>query len=337
MKTTLLTCGVLLAAGASIATAQKINAGGASFPDPVYEKWFSLYHTANKNVEINYTANGSGGGVNGVTNGTFDFGASDMPMTDAELAAASKAKVLHFPTVLGGVVVVYNIPGVTQDLKFSGETIANIYLGKVKKWNDPAIAADNAGVKLPNEEIVPVHRTDSSGTTFIFTDYLSKLSPDWKSKVGAGKAVQWPASSLGGAQSAGVTGLVKQTPFSIGYVELTFAIQNKMGFGLIKNASGQFVKASLQSVSDSAAGVTMPDDFRVSITNASGKNAYPISSFTWMLIPTNIPDAAKAKTIHAFLRWMLTAGQAEAQKLDYAPLPKVVVDKELKQLASIEK
>src|SRR5271165_1825145 len=227
MRKTLLTCGVLLAAGASIASAQKINACGASFPDPIYEKWFSLYHAAHPTVEINYNANGSGGGVKGVTDGTVDFGASDMPMTDQELGAA-KGKILHFPTVLGAVVLTYNIPGVTQDLKFTGESIASIYLGKITKWNDKTIAADNPGVKLPNEDIVPIHRTDNSGTTFIFTDYLSKVSPEWKSKVGAGKGVSWPSSPLGGAQNAGVTGLVKQTPNSIGYVELLYAIQNKM-------------------------------------------------------------------------------------------------------------
>ena len=241
MRKTLLACGVLLAAGASLATAQKITACGATFPDPIYEKWFSLYHTAHNDVEINYNANGSGGGVKGVTDGTVDFGASDMPMTDAELAAA-KGKILHFPTVLGAVVPIYNIPGVTQELKFSGPTLAGIYLTRITQWNDKAIAADNPGVKLPKEDIVVVHRTDSSGTTFIFTDYLSKVSPEWKSKVGAAKAVSWPVG-LGGAQNAGVTGLVKQTPNSIGYVELIFAIQNKLGYGLVKNASGEFVKA----------------------------------------------------------------------------------------------
>jgi phosphate transport system substrate-binding protein len=331
MKRTLLTYGVLLAAGASYAMAQKITAGGATFPDPIYEKWFSLYHTANKGVEINYSANGSGGGVKGVTDGTLDFGASDMPMTDAELGAA-KGKIYHFPTVLGAVVMVYNVPGIGQELKFSGPSISGIYLGTITKWNDKVIAADNPGVKLPNEDIIPVHRTDSSGTTFIFTDYLSKVSPAWKSKVGAGKAVSWPASPLGGAQSPGVTGLVKQTPYSIGYVELIFAAQNKLGYGLVKNASGQYIKAGMDSVSDAAAGVKMPDDFRVSITNASGQNAYPISSFTWMLIPANIPDAAKAKAVREFLGWMLTTGQAEAPALFFAPLPQPVVEKEKKQL-----
>ena len=334
MKRVLLACGVLLAAGASIASAQKINACGASFPDAIYEKWFSLYHTAHSDVQINYNPNGSGGGVKGVTDGTVDFGASDMPMTDAELAAA-KGKILHFPTVLGAVVPTYNLPGVSQDLKFSGPVLAGIFLGKITKWNDKTLAADNPGVKLPNEDIVVVHRTDSSGTTFIFTDYLSKVSPDWKSKVGAAKAVQWPVG-LGGAQNAGVAGLIKQTPFSMGYVELIYAIQTKMGYGLVKNAAGEWIKASIDSVSEAAAGAAMPDDFRVSITNSPGKKAYPISSFTWMLIPAKISDPAKAAQIKAFLTWMLTEGQKSAPALAFAPLPKPVVAKEQKQLAMIE-
>jgi phosphate transport system substrate-binding protein len=325
----------LLAAGAAIVVAQvKINACGATFPAPVYEKWFSDYHKAHNDVQINYTANGSGGGVNGVTQGTVDFGASDMPMTDQEQAAV-KGKILHFPTVLGAVVPMYNVPGVTQELKFSGPVLAGIFLGNIKKWNDKMIAADNPGVKLPSDDIMVVHRTDASGTTFIFTDYLSKVSPEWKSKVGAAKAVSWPAG-LAGNQSAGVTGLVKQTPDSISYVELIYAIQNKIGYGLVKNASGQYIKASMDTVSEAAAGVKMPDDFRVSITNASGKNAYPIASFTWMLIPANIPDANKSKAIHAFLAWMLTDGQKIAPTLDFASLPAPVVAKEQKQLASLE-
>ncbi len=326
--------GILLAASASYATAQKITAAGATFPEPIYQKWFSLYHTAHPGVEINYNATGSGGGVKDVTNGTVDFGASDMPMTDAEQGAA-KGKILHFPTVLGAVVMTYNIPGVNQDLKFSGTTLADIYLGKITKWNDKALMADNPGVKLPKEDIIVVHRTDASGTTFIFTDYLSKVSPEWKSRVGSGKSVSWPASPIGGAQSSGVTGVLKQTPYSIGYIELLFALQNKLNYGLVKNSSGQFIKASMDSVSAAAAGVTMPDDFRVSITNASGKEAYPISSFTWMLIPASIPDATKAKTVHEFLTWMLTDGQRVAPSLFFAPVPKAIVDKETKQLAQM--
>jgi phosphate transport system substrate-binding protein len=334
MKKTFLAFGLLLAMGAPIAIAQKLTACGASFPDAIYEKWFSDYHTAHPDAQINYNPNGSGGGVKGVTDGTVDFGASDMPMTDAELAAA-KGKILHFPTVLGAVVPMYNVPGAGQELRFSGPVLAGIFLGKINKWNDKAIVADNPGVKLPNEDIVVVHRTDSSGTTFIWTDYLSKVSPDWKSKVGAAKAVSWP-TGLGGAQSDGVTGLVKQTPYSITYVELIYAIQKKIAYGLVKNASNEFVKASLESVSAAAVGAAMPDDFRVSITNAPGKQAYPISSFTWMLIPAKISDSAKAKEIHAFLEWMLTEGQKAAPALQFAPLPKPMVTKEQKQLAMLE-
>jgi len=327
--------GVLAAAAVSIAVAEvKINACGATFPEPIYEKWFSDYHKAHNDVQINYQPNGSGGGVKGVTDGTVDFGASDMPMTDQELAAV-KGKILHFPTVLGAVVPMYNVPGVTQELKFSGPTLAGIFLGTIKKWDDKALAADNPGVKFPKDDIIVVHRTDASGTTFIFTDYLSKVSPEWKSKVGAAKAVSWP-TGLGGNQSAGVTGLVKQTPDSISYVELLFAIQNKIGYGSVKNKSGQFIKASMDTVSEAAAGVKMPDDFRVSITEPAGKNAYPIASFTWILVPANIPDANKSKSIHAFLAWMLTEGQKIAPTLDFAPLPKPVVEKEQKQLAALD-
>ncbi len=335
MRRTLIACGVTAAAVVSIACAQtKINAAGASFPDPIYEKWFSEYHNAHKDVQISYTPSGSGGGVKGVTDGTIDFGASDMPMTPQELSAV-KGKILHFPTVIGAVVPIYNVPGVSQELKFSGPTIAGIFLGKIEKWNDKAIVADNPGVKLPGDDITVVHRNDSSGTTFIFTDYLASVSPDWKSKVGASKAVSWP-TGLGGQQNSGVTGLVKQTPGSIGYVELIYALQNKMGYGLVKNAAGNFVKASIESVSAAAAGVTMPDDFRVSIVNASGKDAYPISSFTWMLIPEKINDPAKSKAIHAFLAWMLTDGQKSASGLSYAPLPAPVVSKVQKMLTSLQ-
>jgi phosphate transport system substrate-binding protein len=335
MRNKIVTGVVVLAAGASFACAQvKINACGATFPEAIYQKWFSDYGKTHKDVQINYQANGSGGGVKGVTDNTTDFGASDMPMTDQELAAV-KGKILHFPTVLGAVVPIYNVTGVSQELKFSGPVLANIYLGKITKWNDKAIVADNPGVKLPNEDITVVRRSDSSGTTFIFTDFLSKVSPDWKSKVGAAKSVSWPTGQ-GGAKNEGVAGLVKQTPFSIGYVELIFAVQNKIGYGSVKNAAGNFVKASTETVSAAAAGAAMPDDFRVSITNAPGANAYPISSFTWMLIPANIPDATKAKKIHEFLAWMLTDGQKSTAGLDFAPLPAPVVAKEQKQLATLK-
>jgi phosphate transport system substrate-binding protein len=332
MKKRVIACAILAGSAVSIAIAQvKINAEGATFPDPIYEKWFSDYRKVQKDVLINYTASSSGGGVKSITDGTKDFGASDMPMTDQELAAV-KGKIYHFPTVMGAVVPMYNIPGVTQELKFTGPTLAGIFLGTIKKWNDKALAADNPGVKFPSDDIVVVHRAESSGTSFIFTDYLSKVSQEWKSKVNAGKMVNWP-TGLGGQGSAGVTGLVKNTPNSISYVELLYAIQNKISYGLVKNKSGQFIKASMDTVSEAAAGVKMPDDFRVSITDADGRNAYPISSFTWMLIPANIPDAAKAKAVHDFLGWMLADGQKVAPSLNFAPLPKPVVEKEQKQLA----
>src|SRR5450432_3466143 len=266
--TTLALVGMLAVAASPFASAQKINASGATFPAPIYEKWFAAYHAAHPGVQINYNANGSGGGVKDVTAGTVDFGASDAPMTEAEIAAF-KGKIFHFPTVLGAVVPIYNVPGVTQELKFSGALLADIFLGKVNKWNDKALAADNPGVKFPNEDIVVVHRTDSSGTTFVFTDYLSKVSPDWKQKVGTGKAVSWPVG-LGGAQSIGVAGQVKNTPNSIGYAELTYAVEQKMGYGSVKNAGGEFVKADIASVTEAAAGAAkeIPEDFRVSIVNA---------------------------------------------------------------------
>ena len=298
--------------------------------------WFSEFGKTHKGVQINYQPNGSGGGVNGVTDGTVDFGASDMPMTDQELAKV-KGKILHFPTVMGAVVPIYNIPGVTQELKFSPEVLAGIFLGTINKWSDKRIAADNKDVKFPNEDIVVVHRTDGSGTTFVWTDYLSKVSPEWKSKVGAGKAVSWPTGQ-GGAQSAGVTGLVKQMPNSIGSTELIYALQNHIGYGLVKNSAGTYVKADINTVSEAAAGAAkdMPADFRVSITNAPGKNAYPISTFTWLLIPAKFQDAAKGGVVKAFLQWMLVDGQKDCAGLSYAPLPKPVVAKVQKQIAEVQ-
>ncbi len=323
-------------AGVSAAAAQQITAAGATFPAPIYQKWFGEYHKLHPDVQINYQSIGSGAGIQQLTSGTVDFGASDMPMTEEQMGRL-KVHVLHFPTVLGAVVPTYNIPGVTGDLKFSGEALANIYLGKIKKWNDPALVKDNPGVRLPGEDIVVVHRSDGSGTSFIWTDFLSKASPEWKSRVGANTSVSWPVG-LGGKGNEGVAGTVKQTPNSIGYVELIYAIQNKMPYGSVKNQAGTYVKASLEAVSAAAAGAAkeMPADFRVSITNAPGKSAYPISSFTWMLIPSQIPDANKGKAIKAFLQWMLADGQKMTEALAYAPLPKEVVAKETKQIAQIK-
>ena len=305
-----------------------INGAGATFPNPIYSKWFDEYGKAHANVRINYQSIGSGGGIKQLTAQTVFFGASDMPMTDAQLKAAP-GPIQHFPTVLGAVVPVYN--AVAQPLRFSGPLLADIYLGKVKKWNDPAIAALNPGVALPATDIVVVHRSEGSGTTFIFCDFLSKTSAEFKQKVGASTAVQWPAG-VGGKGNEGVSGLVKQTPGAIGYVELIYALQNKIPYGAVQNKSGEFVTASLDSVTAAAAGVQMPDDFRVSITNPDGKDAYPISSFTWLLLYQNSTDKQRAAAMHDFVKWALTDGQKDASTLGYAPLPKAVADKELAKL-----
>jgi phosphate transport system substrate-binding protein len=316
--------------------AQNINAAGATFPYPIYSKWFDEYHKLHPNIQINYQSIGSGGGIAQLTAKTVDFGASDGPMTDDQLKQAG-FKVLHFPTVLGAAVLTYNVPGVANDLKFSPEAIAGIYLGKITKWNDPALTGPNPGVKLPGDDIVVVHRSDGSGTTYIWSDYLSKVSPEWQMKVGKGTSVNWPVG-LGGKGSEGVSGLIKQTPGSIGYVELIYAIQNNLPYGLVKNSSGGFIKASLEGVSAAAAGAAanMPDDFRVSITDAPGKAAYPISSFTWLLIPAQIQDAAKRDAIKGFLTWMMADGQQFCEGLAYSKLPKEVVAKEKKQLAMVQ-
>jgi len=313
-----------------------LNAAGATFPAPIYLKWFDVYHTAHPNVQINYQAIGSGAGIRQVLAGTVDFGASDGPMTDEQLAQ-SKVKILHFPTVLGAVVPTYNIPGVTASLNFTQKALAGIYLGQITKWNDPEITKANPGVKLPGDDIVVVHRSDGSGTTYIFTDFLSKVSDEWKSKVGKATSVNWPVG-LGGKGNEGVSGLVKQTPDAIGYIELIYALQNNITYGAVQNAAGKFLKADLNGVTAAAAGAVkdMPADFRVSITDAPGAAAYPISSFTWLLIPAQIQDAAKRDAIKAFLKWMMTDGQGYNEGLSYAKLPKPVVVKEMKQLALVQ-
>lgn len=315
--------------------AETINAAGATFPAPIYQKWFGEYKMAHPDVQINYQAIGSGGGIRQLTEGTVDFGASDMPMTDEQIKAL-KVHPLHFPTVLGAVVLSYNVPGVTTALKLTPDAIAGIYLGEIKKWNDPKIASVNPGVKLPGGDIEVIHRADGSGTTFIFTDYLSKISGEWKSKVGANTSVSWP-TGLGGKGNDGVAGLVKQTPGSIGYVELIYAVQNHMAFADVKNAAGKFVTPSFAGVTAAAANSKgMPADFRASITNQGGAATYPISSFTWLLIPSEIKDPGKKKAITDFLSWMLTTGQKDCEGLSYAPLPKAVVAKEEKQIAMIK-
>jgi phosphate transport system substrate-binding protein len=287
----------------------------------MYSKWFSEYHKANPSVEINYQSIGSGGGIHQLLEGTVDFGASDGPMTDEQLAEA-KVKILHVPTVLGSVVPAYNIPGVTQELKFTPDVLAGIFLGKIKYWNDPAIAKANPGVKFPKQEIVVAHRSDGSGTTYVFTDYLSKVSPEWQKTVGKGTSVKWPVGN-GGKGNEGVAGMIRQIPGSIGYIELIYAVQTKIPFGTVQNAAGTFVKASLESTT-AAASAKMPADFRVSITNAPGKNAYPIASFTWLLVPVQSKDAAKGKVLKDFLTWMLDKGEAMTAPLTYAPLPNSV-------------
>jgi len=324
-----------LGAVAGATAAPTITAAGATFPFPIYSKWFQQYKEKS-GIQINYQSIGSGGGIKQLTEGTVDFGASDKPMTDKQIGDM-KVKPLHFPTVMGAVVPVYNVEGVTKDLRFTGEALAGIFLGNIKKWNDAAIAGANHGVKLPDQPIVVIVRSDGSGTSFVFTDYLSKVSSDWKSKIGADTAVNWP-TGLRGKGNEGVSGLVKQTPYSIGYVELIYAKQQNMGYGSVRNAAGKFVKADLASVTAAAAGAAkdMPEDFRVSITNAPGATSYPISTFTWLLIPSKFEDAAKKKAVTDFLTWMLTTGQSNTSALDYAPLPKAVVAKETKAIAMIK-
>jgi phosphate transport system substrate-binding protein len=319
------------ASGSGTGTTQ-INGAGATFPSPIYSKWFSEYGKQHPNVAINYQPIGSGGGVRQLTNRTVFFGASDMPMTDEQLKAAP-GPVLHFPTVLGAVVPVYNLQGI-DDLKFSGAVLADIYLGTIKKWNDPAIAKLNPGVKLPATDIAVVHRSDGSGTTFIFLDYLTKVSPEFKSRVGVNSSVNWPVG-VGGKGNEGVAGLVTQTPGAIGYVELIFALQNKISYGAVQNAAGEFVKASPDAVTKAAASAAVPDDFRVSITNASGAGAYPISSFTYLLLYQDPQDKAQGRAMVDFVKWAASEGQKYATDLGYAPLPDAIVQREMAALQKI--
>ncbi len=340
MKKTSLVVSILLVLAIAVAAQPAgtilLNAAGATFPYPIYSKWFDVYHQKDPNVQINYQSIGSGGGIRQLLAGTVDFGASDGPMSDDQLKEA-KFKILHFPTVLGAVIPIYNISGVSGELNFTQKALAGIYLGTITKWNDPEIAKANSGVNLPAADIVVVHRADGSGTSYIWTDFLSKVSDDWKNKVGKGTSVQWPVG-LGGKGNEGVAGLVKQTPNSVGYVELIYAVQNAITFGKVQNASGKFVKADLAGVTAaaSAAAKDIPDDFRVSITNQSGPTVYPISSFTWLLIPAQISDAAKRDAIKGFLKWMLTDGQGYNEGLAYARLPKPVIEKELKAISLIQ-
>jgi phosphate transport system substrate-binding protein len=310
----------------NVAQAQKLTGAGATFPYPIYSKWFSEYSAAHPGVEINYQPIGSGGGIKQATSGLVDFGATDGPMNDEQIAQ-SKIKLIHIPTVLGAVVPIFNVTGVT-DLKFSPEVLADIFLGKISNWSDSRIAKDNPGVKLPNEGIHVVHRADGSGTTYIFSDYLSKVSKDWAGGPNKGTALNWP-TGVGGKGNDGVASFVRQLPGAIGYVELFYALQNKIAFGEVKNAAGNWVKASIAGVTEAAASVKqMPADYRVSITNAPGAQAYPISSFTWILVPLKPQDAAKGRVLKDFLNWMLNSGQNEASALFFAPLPASLVSKE---------
>lgn len=326
MKIASVTVGMLLLAAGIVAQAQKLTGAGATFPYPIYSKWFSEYSAAHPGVEINYQSIGSGGGIKQVTSGLVDFGASDVTMNDDQLAS-SKVRLVHIPTVLGAVVPIFNVTGV-KELKFSPDVLADIFLGKISTWNDPRIAKDNPGVNLPNETINVVHRAEGSGTTFIFTDYLAKVSKDWLNGPGRGSALNWP-KGIGGKGSEGVAGLVRQLPGAISYVELIYALQNHIAFGEVKNSAGNWVKGSIEGVTEAAASVKqIPADYRVSITNAPGANAYPISSFTWILVPAKSADPAKGKVLKDFLNWMLNSGENEVSSLYYAPLPKALVDKE---------
>jgi phosphate transport system substrate-binding protein len=331
----MLVCAVLVLALLTVtAMAQtSLNAAGATFPYPIYSKWFNEFAKTH-GVQINYQSIGSGGGIRQLQSGTVDFGASDMPLNDQQLKEMGKS-IIQFPTVLGSVVPAYNVPGVTGEVKFTPEALAGIYLGKITKWNDHALTSVNPGLKLPSQDIVVVHRSDGSGTTFVWTDYLSKISPEWKSKVGSNTSVKWPVG-LGGKGNEGVAGVISQQPGALGYVELIYALQNKIPFGSVKNASGNFIKASLQSTTAAAAGTKVPPDFRVSITNASGKDAYPISSFTYLLVPTKWQDQTKKKAVVQFLTWMLDNGEAMVTQLNYAPLPQQVRTMERAKIKQLE-
>ncbi len=325
---------VLLIGVTATASAQMmINGAGATFPYPIYSKWFDEYAKVDPSVRFNYQSIGSGGGQKQILAQTVDFGASDGPMSDDNLAKA-QGKLLHIPTVAGADVVAYNLPG-SPALKLDADAIAGIFLGQIKKWNDPKITALNPGVTLPDQEIVVVHRSDGSGTTYIWTDYLSKISPEWKTKVGTNTSVNWP-TGIGGKGNEGVAGQIKQTPGALGYVELIYAVQNKMPYADVKNAAGEFVKPTLESVTAALATADIPDDFRFSMTNAPGKDAYPIAGATWLLVYQQQKDAAKGKKLVEFLKWSVTDGEKMAKDLQYAPLPESVQQRVLKRIGEIK-
>lgn len=313
-----------------------INVAGSTFGYPIYSNWFGRYHNLHPNLEFNYASIGSGGGIAQLRAGTVDFGASDMPLSDA-LLATFRTKILQFPTVLGAVVPTYNLPGVTEPLRFTPQALAGIYLGRITTWNDPAIAKVNPGLKMPDRKIIVIHRSDGSGTTYAWTNYLSKVSADWKATVGCNTAVSWPVG-LGGKGSEGVTALVNETPYAIGYVELTYALENHLLYGSVENQSGKFIEATLASVTAAAASYSnaLAKDIRTSITDASGASAYPISTFTYFLVPASISNPAKRRAVIGFLRWMLTVGQRSAASMSYAPLPQQVVSLEEARIAQIK-
>jgi phosphate transport system substrate-binding protein len=333
LKKTLLSV-LFLVLASSATQAQNLTGAGATFPYPIYARWFSEYAAAHPGVQINYQPIGSGGGIRQFTSGVVDFGASDMPMADDALAA-SKIKLIHIPTVLGAVVPIFNVPGVS-DVRFSGDVLADIYLGKITSWSDPRIAKDNPGVKLPDQKIIVVHRSDGSGTTFIWTDYMSKVSKEWADGPSKGSSPAWPVG-VGGKGNEGVAGLVRQLPGAIGYVELIYALQNKISYGEVKNAAGNWERASIEGVTEAGANVKLiPADYRVSITNAPGANAYPISSFTYLLIPVHSTDAAKAKVLKDLLSWIVNSGENEVSALSYAPLPKALAERVLKTVYALQ-
>ncbi len=325
---------ILTSVATGVMAQTNLNGAGATFPYPIYSKWFSEFHKVHPDIQINYQSIGSGGGIRQLGAGTVDFGASDMPLKQGQLKTL-KGPIIQFPTVLGSVVPAYNLAEVKQEIKFTPDVLANVYLGKITNWNDKALAAANPGVSFPSKPIVVIHRSDGSGTTFVWTDYLSKVSPEWKSKVGSNTSVSWP-TGLGGKGNEGVAGLVRQQPGAIGYVELIYALQNNIPFGPVKNAAGNFVKASLASTTAAAGSIkNMPADFVVSITDAPGKDAYPISSFTYLLVPTQWQDQSKKNAMVGFLNWMLANGQSMVQALDYAPLPKNVAQMEQARIKDI--
>jgi len=323
---------LILAVALSAAQAQRITAAGATFPYPIYSKWFSEYSAAHPGVEINYQSIGSGGGIQQVCSGVVDFGASDMPMKDDALAAC-KVKLVHIPTVLGADVPAFNVPGVT-DLRFSPDVLADIFLGKITNWNDPRIAKDNPGAHLPSDRIVVIHRSDGSGTTFIWTDYLSKISSDWKNGPGSGTSINWP-TGIGGKGNEGVAGLIRQVPGAFGYVELIYALQNHINYAAIRNSAGNWVKGSVEGVTAAAATAKIPPDYRVSITNAPGPNSYPVSSFTYLLIPAHPADMNKEKVIKDMLSWCVRSGEEQVSTLSYAPLPQSLSAKVLETIYAL--